>query len=367
LSLDVGRNIMPISAERLQYWADMEARQRSHHDTDAATWPQRPKLRPRRTPQSMTMTALIRNSLGQHGCGRVLNATEEAQFRAAYVSLIESSSAREQLIAVAHELRGEAGTPSLPTPTAQSDGGVGLRGELGFLARVEAAEQRDGPVLYAQALASAPATAELAASLPAATSPKACAAAGPPKKWYIQADERLHSFGRDDVVTLGLPGYGNDIELPHGSRMHAIVLPFQDRLCVVDVGGKFGFRITERSTRERDALAPSRDLAQDRSAPGARRVLLVEEDETAVLQLTGALSVVVNPKTCVVCLDEPRRVVFAQCNHFVCCQSCAARLHEDPSPERRRCPTCREPIGTRAVPALHALSNAAAQGGSSVA
>jgi len=40
--------------------------------------------------------------------------------------------------------------------------------------------------------------------------------------------------------------------------------------------------------------------------------------------------------TCVVCMDEPRSVVFVSCRHMVACSSCASRLHA--------CPVCRKKI-----------------------
>ena len=42
---------------------------------------------------------------------------------------------------------------------------------------------------------------------------------------------------------------------------------------------------------------------------------------------------------CVVCMDNPRAVVFLPCNHCIVCASCADALQE--------CPNCRVPIAAR--------------------
>ena len=104
-----------------------------------------------------------------------------------------------------------AGASLLPTPPAQSDG-VGLRGELDFLARVEAAEQRDGGVLYAQAPASAPATAKPAAAAgdtshrPATTGKKPLAS----QRTVVTREHRVHdeTGGHKPVPTMRKSGGG---------------------------------------------------------------------------------------------------------------------------------------------------------------
>jgi len=42
---------------------------------------------------------------------------------------------------------------------------------------------------------------------------------------------------------------------------------------------------------------------------------------------------------CVVCLERPRAILFAPCNHLCCCPSCSASMRE--------CPLCRKPINTK--------------------
>jgi hypothetical protein len=46
-------------------------------------------------------------------------------------------------------------------------------------------------------------------------------------------------------------------------------------------------------------------------------------------------------QNCVVCFDNPRRVVFRPCSHFVVCESCAAALKQSNS---NLCPLCKAPI-----------------------
>ena len=40
-------------------------------------------------------------------------------------------------------------------------------------------------------------------------------------------------------------------------------------------------------------------------------------------------------KVCVICMDNPVRVVFTGCGHATCCAVCVNKLE-------RKCPTCRK-------------------------
>ena len=76
-------------------------------------------------------------------------------------------------------------------------------------------------------------------------------------------------------------------------------------------------------------------------------------NETAVLRLgpeRAGLTLVINPKDCVVCMDAAREVAFG-CGHFVCCAECAANVQAAQS-----CPAC--PIYRAPIEAVHAEAGA---------
>lgn len=236
---------------------------------------------------SETMSRIIAESSRRDTTTRAsMSLQDEDALRQAYLEVVESSDAREQLIAVAQDQRRRRFTEA------------------------EAESSRS-------------------------------------RRWELLVEKKLVAIDADEICTIGLPGrYNNDVELRHGSRMHAILIPVGDQLFVCDVGSYSGFEITERSSR--DANAPP--LAADCSRPGQRRVLLVGAHETAVLKLGSYNRVTINPKECAVCMDEPRAVEFVECGHFVCCRACARQLD--------RCPLCRASLRVPAPDAAHAHSAA---------
>ena len=130
---------------------------------------------------------------------RALSTTEEAQFRGAYLEAVSLDSARSVLIDVAEAIR---------------------------RARLHGAEHPD--------------------------------ALDPPAfDWSLQTDSTpplTRSFPSSAVVTIGQPGFGNDVTLPHEadggpacSRVHVVVLPLDGALALCDVGSICGFRLLERT------------------------------------------------------------------------------------------------------------------------
>ena len=290
-------------------------------EQDGARIRQRRRQEARHTDSSRMMSESIRGSLRRAettGDG-MLSLDEEEAFRAAYMQMVESGTARAQLVAVAQDLRN-------PVAAAEPSGRAVPNGGDAAVANSDAETAAD---VGGQAVEQAEA-----------------------ESWEVQLDGRLFSFSTDQVVTIGLPGYANDIETDAGSRMHCIILPVVDELYLCDVGGKFGFSVTERSTSERGM--PARAI--DCSRPHARRVLRVGIRETAVVQLVpsrrrgpGSTAVVLNPKVCTICLDKPREVRF-ECGHYVCCRSCSQQLRQE------RCPICRAQLRRPAQTAAHAHS-----------
>lgn len=248
---------------------------------------------------TIVMTQLLSKSLRAHvssnGASHVETFTceDEAAFRRAYLHHVNLPDARDQLVHMASKLRQEADGGSKNCHGAD----VVPRSKLGEFAV---------------------------------------------KSWSVQANEhpnRLHTFDDQDLaVCIGKQGMGNEIELasaPGLSRVHAIILNVGSYLVVCDVGSLHGFRISARSG---ESIS---DQHEDESKPGKRRPLIVAFGETAVLQLGpphAGISVVVNPKKCVICLENARDSIF-NCGHFVCCRACVFQLRRAPF-----CPLCRSPI-----------------------
>jgi hypothetical protein len=166
--------------------------------------------------------------------------------------------------------------------------------------------------------------------------------------WKLQTNgspSRTYSFTSESVVTIGQPGYRNDVELsnerggPVCSRVHAVIIPLTRQLVICDVGSTAGFELTHRNLAARQsglALPQPHRTSPDISVPGARRPLLVDANEAAILVLRPLdCKVVINPKECIVCLARPREVAF-ECGHFVTCDACSGRV--------LTCPVCRSAI-----------------------
>ena len=253
-----------------------------------------------RTRSIEAMSGILHGSLrglSRHNSfsGRALSECEEAVFRQAYEEAVEAEGARAVLVEVAQQLDARLGSERSATPFT----------------------------------------------------------------WTLQTDDtppQTFTFSSCGVVTIGRPGYRNDVGIrekpaalpsdpPCCSRVHVVVVPLEDSLVLCDVGSLAGFRITERNIRanaDAEAKAPAappparRETNEDVSAPGQRRPLLVGAAETAVVQLEPrGRTVVINPCDCLICCDVAREVRF-NCGHFVCCSVCARRV--------ARCPVCRAPI-----------------------
>jgi len=249
--------------------------------------------------------------------GRLFNQSEEDRFRSAYTDAVESECGREVLIEVARRVQSQLLVQEPQDDTTAST-------------------------------------------------------------WTLQTDAsppQAFMFRSSAIVTIGQPGYQNDVVLSHEggepvcSRVHVVIIPLNGQLVLCDVGSASGFRI-QRKTAEgnvkiltasilsvpgedvsspkveggvavgrgvdsegRDASSPRQVEGADVSQPGHRRPLLMGVDETAVLLLepTGR-RIVLNPKECVICLDAPRDTIF-DCGHHVCCASCSCLI--------RNCPVCR--------------------------
>jgi len=122
------------------------------------------------------------------------------------------------------------------------------------------------------------------------------------------------------------------------SRLHAIVLLLpanslrkKATVAIVYVGSINGIRVLQRET----------DGKCEESTRQTRRVLLLNADESAVIELTPHNKLIVQPRICLVCLELPRSVLFNPCNHFAVCHCCADQLS--------KCPLCRKELVTKTL------------------
>jgi hypothetical protein len=109
------------------------------------------------------------------------------------------------------------------------------------------------------------------------------------------------------------------------SRIHVVlfVIP-KNRVIAVDLGSRCGITVTSRS----DATKPLQS-----STMGKRAVLTFSWHEAFALLLGDATVNFAWSKMCLICLERPRALRFAECGHLVICAACAAGL--------RDCPLCR--------------------------
>ena len=116
------------------------------------------------------------------------------------------------------------------------------------------------------------------------------------------------------------------------SRLNCIIFISSTKIYVLDPGSFKGIK-----TRRRQSDRPLQD-----SFPNNRKLLIFDRNEFAVLDLAGEM-IVLNPdpeKTCVVCWDSPRAMVFP-CGHFLTCRNCSLAVVQ--------CPTCRKTFDPRNV------------------
>jgi hypothetical protein len=142
---------------------------------------------------------------------------------------------------------------------------------------------------------------------------------------------KSYSFESANIILVGTKD-NCDVHMAGcagSSRLHAMIypIPVLKKYFVVDIGSLSGIKTKARN----------QNAILNHSLPESRRVLEFEWDEIAVLTL-GSHEIVINPKTCLVCLDNPRECTF-DCKHYVTCNKCSILVDS--------CPVCRHPITKR--------------------
>lgn len=143
----------------------------------------------------------------------------------------------------------------------------------------------------------------------------------------ISTDSKLFEFDNKKCVLIG-NNEGCDIALYHSlgcSRLHAILFPMPQLgiFVIVDLGSMYGIKTIKRSTNA--------DLVH--SLPKQRNTLIFTWGEIAILRFAEQ-TVAINPKTCIICMENPRDVKF-NCGHYSTCADCSKSIN--------KCPICRKP------------------------
>lgn len=143
----------------------------------------------------------------------------------------------------------------------------------------------------------------------------------------IACDNRLKIFNtnKNSCVTIGRSP-DCDIKtppFPNISRVHALLysFPYSNMYIIVDIGSLSGIETVYRSSGK----TPISSFTNNRN------VLFFDWEEMVIL-LFGDSRITINPKDCVICLENPRDTTFT-CGHHIACSVCSQNLH--------KCPQCK--------------------------
>ena len=174
-------------------------------------------------------------------------------------------------------------------------------------------------------------------------------AAPPPPADFVVIDQRSQGkaclgFLRDRALTIGRPGWGNDIDIfrksadgvENASRLHALLIPDPEKgkWIIADLGALCGFKITHRMRGS--VMVEVRD-AESESTFDRRCPLLVDWLETLVLDLNNGACVLFNPKPCARC-KTATPVCLGPCGFAIFCASCFSS--PAPPPPSLTCTMC---------------------------
>lgn len=145
------------------------------------------------------------------------------------------------------------------------------------------------------------------------------------------------------MLTIGASGRA-DVTLTERtiSRLHCIVVWVRNvrdevMTIIIDMWSLHGTRI---SNSPHISSTGSRALL---SLPGFTPLSLT-------LGSKGQVSITVDARACVACLDRPRTQIFSPCQHLACCETCALAIVQVDAP---KCPICRTPITAQHVSRSH--------------
>jgi hypothetical protein len=133
-----------------------------------------------------------------------------------------------------------------------------------------------------------------------------------PGKYIVIEEEKLISIGRSSLCTIRVGSKGCQM-----SRIHVLMAKMRrgskEMFVIMDFWSMLGTQVGTQS-----------------SVPGNRTIIYQDVTEPCILILGNVHRIQVNTPMCLVCMQDPRRVVFDPCKHFVSCHRCATKLSSCP-------------------------------------
>ena len=141
-----------------------------------------------------------------------------------------------------------------------------------------------------------------------------------------------HTIRSSDAFSVGRHPC-NDIAVLNGfvSRVQCLLIPYKDkddvtRIAIVDFFSMNGTVVRQGNTTKSKQVNGNTIIIDVALEP-----FTIAVGEETILRF--------NTKTCVICMENKRDVVFRPCNHFVCCEHCSSKL--------TNCPLCRAVINNK--------------------
>lgn len=118
------------------------------------------------------------------------------------------------------------------------------------------------------------------------------------------------------------------------SRIQCFILVIDDSLIILDGWSYDGTNIVQVNGNKHNLQS---------STPNKRYILRFNKNDTIHLRFGESnVDLIINPKPCVVCMDNSR-VIRNQCGHRVLCYSCYDDIISKPD-SKSLCPLCRAPL-----------------------
>ena len=117
------------------------------------------------------------------------------------------------------------------------------------------------------------------------------------------------------------------------SRIQFFILVIDNSLIILDGWSFMGTKV--KSVNDKTS-----GLQIKSSLPQQRYVLRFERSDRIHLRLGQNVDLIINPKECVVCMENAR-TIRNSCGHFVCCQDCFDQIL---SSDNSLCPICRKKL-----------------------
>lgn len=132
------------------------------------------------------------------------------------------------------------------------------------------------------------------------------------------------------------------------SRIHVIIFFTKYNVYIVDPGSAYGITVNDKlrslpielveefekgETNKRKMVSQSIYVNESKSSVKCNRVMKFPRNAPIKISING-FNVVVNPKTCIACMTDPR-IIKVKCGHVIYCQGCFRSRYNN------LCPLCR--------------------------